>query len=380
MVHQNGHNTRRVSVVINDTAAIVAVSGNWTVRDASDINADLYDLLPTAETVEFLLEGVDDMDTAGAWILHKHISRLRKLGVQTSVSGLKGEYFTLLDEVKSADKGEMKADPQINPIARLFHDIIKAIARIGEDFILLLNFLGSTFFSLLKVLLKPKTLRVTAFIHHVEHVGLRAVPIVALICFLIGAVMMQQGIVQLAWYGAEIYAINMVGVLSMREVGVLLSAIMVAGRSGSAFTAEIGSMKMREEIDAMRMLGIDPVVTLVLPRVLALLIVVPILGFIGGIMCLVGGGMMAGIYLDLTPSAYIEQLQGVITMEHFMAGMLKAPIIALIIGLVGSLEGMRVKGSAESLGKHVTRSVVKAIFLVIIMDALFAMFLAAIGI
>jgi phospholipid/cholesterol/gamma-HCH transport system permease protein len=172
----------------------------------------------------------------------------------------------------------------------------------------------------------------------------------------------------------------MLGVLSLREVGALLTAIMVAGRSGSAFTAEIGSMKMREEIDAMRTIGIDPVEVLVLPRVLALLLVVPLLSIIAVLMCFLGGGMMAHVYLGLDWTSYVDNLHASMQMDHFIAGISKTPFIALIIGIVGCMEGFKVEGSAESLGYHVTVSVVKAIFLVIVVDALFAMFMAAIGV
>jgi phospholipid/cholesterol/gamma-HCH transport system permease protein len=211
-------------------------------------------------------------------------------------------------------------------------------------------------------------------------VGLRAVPIIALICFLIGAVVMQQGVVQLKPFGAEPFAVNMVAILALREVGILLTAIMVAGRSGSAFTAEIGSMKMREEIDAMRTLGIDPMDTLVLPRVLALLVALPLLTFLGDIMGLVGGGVMAYATLGLDTSSYLDKLHEAVDFKHFMAGMIKAPFAAIIIALVGCLEGLKVEGSAESLGTHVTSAVVKAIFLVIILDGVFAMFLSGIGV
>jgi phospholipid/cholesterol/gamma-HCH transport system permease protein len=197
---------------------------------------------------------------------------------------------------------------------------------------------------------------------------------------LIGAVVMQQGVVQLKPFGAEPFAVNMVAILALREVGILLTAIMVAGRSGSAFTAEIGSMKMREEIDAMRTLGIDPMDTLVLPRVLALVVALPLLTFLGDITGLIGGGVMAIAVLGLDVPTYIDKLHDAIDFQHFMAGMIKAPFAAVIIGLVGCLEGLKVEGSAESLGTHVTSAVVKAIFLVIILDAVFAMFLSGIGV
>ena len=227
---------------------------------------------------------------------------------------------------------------------------------------------------------QPWRFRTTSFIHHLDHAGFRAVPIIALICFLIGAVVMQQGVVQLKPFGAEPFAVNMVAILALREVGILLTAIMVAGRSGSAFTAEIGSMKMREEIDAMRTLGIDPMDTLVLPRILALVVALPLLTFLGDLMGLAGGGLMAFAVLGLDASNYLDKLRDVVDFQHFMAGMIKAPFAAVIIGLVGCLEGLKVEGSAESLGTHVTSAVVKAIFLVIIFDAVFAMFLSGIGV
>ena len=227
---------------------------------------------------------------------------------------------------------------------------------------------------------EPWRFRMTSFVHHLDHAGLRAVPIIALICLLIGAVVMQQGVVQLKPFGAEPFAVNMVAILALREVGILLTAIMVAGRSGSAFTAEIGSMKMREEIDAMRTLGIDPMDTLVMPRVLALVVALPLLTFLGDIMGLIGGGVMAMAVLGIDADTYIDKLHDAIDFQHFMAGMVKAPFAAIIIALVGCLEGLKVEGSAESLGQHVTSAVVKAIFLVIILDAMFAMFLSGIGV
>ena len=228
---------------------------------------------------------------------------------------------------------------------------------------------------------QPWRFRRTSFVHHLDHAGFSAVPIIALICFLIGAVVMQQGVVQLKPFGAEPFAVNMVAILALREVGILLTAIMVAGRSGSAFTAEIGSMKMREEIDAMRTLGIDPMDTLVLPRVLALVVALPLLTFLGDIMGLDrrrADGLRRARPRRLR--TYIDKLHEAIDFQHFMAGMIKAPFAAVIIGLVGCLEGLKVEGGAKSLGTHVTSAVVKAIFLVIILDAVFAMFLSGIGV
>src|SRR4029078_1195706 len=249
-----------------------------------------------------------------------------------------------------------------------------------SDAIQLTSFLGEVTAGFARMVMQPWRFRPKSFVHHLDHAGLRAVPIIALICFLIGAVVMQQGVVQLKPFGAEPFAVNMVAILALREVGILLTAIMVAGRSGSAFTAEIGSMKMREEIDAMRTLGIDPIDTLVLPRVLALVVALPLLTFLGDIMGLAGGGLMAFAVLGLDPSNYLYKCHEGTDFQAFVPGIITARSAAGIIALVVCLEGMKVEGSAESLGKHVTSAVVKAIFLVIILDAVFAMFLSGIGV
>ncbi len=263
---------------------------------------------------------------------------------------------------------------------QLVEDVTNALTGAWSDLVQLTSFLGEVTAGLGRMIAQPWRFRPTSFIHHLDHAGLRAVPIIGLICFLIGAVVMQQGVVQLKPFGAEPFAVNMVAILALREVGILLTAIMVAGRSGSAFTAEIGSMKMREEIDAMRTLGIDPMDTLVLPRVLALIVALPLLTFLGDITGLIGGGVMAMAVLGLDVHTYIDKLHDAVDFQHFMAGMIKAPFAAIIIGLVGCLEGLKVEGSAELRHTHVTSAVVKAIFLVIILDAVFAMFLSGIGV
>jgi phospholipid/cholesterol/gamma-HCH transport system permease protein len=227
--------------------------------------------------------------------------------------------------------------------------------------------------------LHPTRLRLTSVVFHMQEAGLNAVPIAALMAFLIGVVLAYMGAVQLRQFGAEIFVVDLIAIAVLRELGILLTAIIVAGRSASAFTASIGSMKMREEIDAMRTIGIDPIETLVLPRIAALIVSLPILVFIGDLTCLFGGALMSMLYLDIGMEVYLQRLHDAINMRHFLVGLVKAPFIALIIGLVGCLEGMSVKGSAESLGAHVTTSVVKAIFLVIVFDALFAIYLTASG-
>jgi phospholipid/cholesterol/gamma-HCH transport system permease protein len=212
-----------------------------------------------------------------------------------------------------------------------------------------------------------------------DRVGWHAVPIILLITFLIGAILAQQGIFHFRKFGAEVYVVDMVGILVLRELGVLIVAVMVAGRSGSAYTAELGSMKMREEVDALRTMGFDPVEVLMLPRMVALVVALPILTFLGSMAALYGAGLVAWIYGGISPDIFLARLKEAITLTHFEVGIVKAPFMALVIGVVACSEGMRVKGSAESLGNQTTASVVKSIFLVIVLDGLFAIFFAAIG-
>jgi phospholipid/cholesterol/gamma-HCH transport system permease protein len=215
-------------------------------------------------------------------------------------------------------------------------------------------------------------------VHHLDRVGWQAVPIILLITFLIGCIISQQGIFHFRKFGADVYVVDMVGILVLREIGVLIVAIMVAGRSGSSYTAELGAMKMREEVDALRTMGLDPVEVLILPRVIALLIALPLLTFLGSMAALYGGGLIAWLYGGMSPDIFIARLKEVISLTHFQVGMIKAPFMALVIGIVACAEGLRVKGSAESLGLQTTTSVVKSIFLVIVLDGVFAMFFAAI--
>jgi phospholipid/cholesterol/gamma-HCH transport system permease protein len=371
-------------VELSGTTFRLIASGAWTVAEATQLDIALKRLrVPIPPTPEFTGEmdiaAIAEIDTAGAWLLQRTAAAWEAGGLHTRYAGATESFRVLIEEVQS--RGGVQRPKLEKPGAgeQLVADVTKALTSAWSDTVQLTSFLGEVTAGIARMIRQPWRFRVTSFIHHLDHAGLRAVPIIALICFLIGAVVMQQGVVQLKPFGAEPFAVNMVAILALREVGILLTAIMVAGRSGSAFTAEIGSMKMREEIDAMRTLGIDPMDTLVLPRVLALVVALPLLTFLGDITGLMGGGIMAMTVLGLDASTYIDKLHEAVDFNHFMAGMIKAPFAALIIGLVGCLEGMKVEGSAESLGTHVTSAVVKAIFLVIILDAVFAMFLSGIG-
>jgi phospholipid/cholesterol/gamma-HCH transport system permease protein len=226
--------------------------------------------------------------------------------------------------------------------------------------------------------MRPRRFRPSAVVNQLEHIAYRGVPIIVLISFLVGCIVAQQGIFQLVRFGATAFVIDLIGILVLRELAVLLTSIMVAGRSGSAFTAEIGSMKMREEIDALRVMGLDPMEVLILPRILALVIGLPILTFISSIAALAGGGVTAWVYGDISIDVFLSRLKEAVGINTFLVGLIKAPFMALVIGIIATLEGLAVEGSAESLGRHVTSSVVKAIFMVIVLDGLFAVFFAAI--
>src|SRR6201999_1043440 len=237
----------------------------------------------------------------------------------------------------------------------------------------------ATGWALVGIVRRPRSLRLTSLAYQTWQIGWQAIPIMLLITFLIGAIIAQQGIFHFRKFGAETYVVDMVGILVLREIGVLIVSIMVAGRSGSSYTAELGSMKMREEIDALRTMGFEPIEVLILPRMMALIIAVPILAFIGAMAALYGGGLVAWLYGGVDPEAFLLRLRDAISIDHFTVGIIKAPVMAAVIGIVACVEGLAVQGSAESLGQHTTASVVKGIFFVIVMDGVFAIFFASIG-
>jgi phospholipid/cholesterol/gamma-HCH transport system permease protein len=286
--------------------------------------------------------------------------------------GAPGPYAGLLAKVHGLNRGEAGGK-------RSGESLVARLLRFGRgvaaDALAFLHMLGAVSAALLGVLRHPTSFRLTSMVYQLGRVGWQAIPIMALITFLIGAIIAQQGIFHFRKFGAESYVVDMVGILVLREIGVLIVAIMVAGRSGSAYTAELGSMKMREEIDALCTMGLDPVSVLILPRVLALVVALPILAFLGSMAALYGGGLIAWLYGGMSPAI----LREAVSITHFEVGIIKAPFMALVIGLVAACEGLKVKGSAESLGLQTTESVVKSIFLVIVLDGVFAVFFASIG-
>ncbi len=323
------------------------------------------------------LTGVTRLDTAGAWVL---VTEKTRRGL--TWSGASPAQALLLDTVTSAlpMPRQVRRKPIRHRAGDMFLPLGHSVAGLAGTVADALGFLGLVIARLLVTLRHPSRLRLTALVHHMAETGFKAVPIVALMGFLIGIVLAFQGASQLKQFGAEVFVVDLIAISILRELGILLTAIIVAGRSASAFTAAIGSMKMREEVDAMRTLGLDPVEVLILPRVLALVFMLPILGFIADLAGLFGGGLMAWINLGISPGQFSAQLLANTDVSHALIGLSKAPVFAVIIGVVGCHQGMQVKGNAESLGQHTSRSVVIAIFLVIVVDALFSVFFALWGV
>ncbi|MFK8034825.1 MAG: MlaE family ABC transporter permease [Hyphomicrobiales bacterium] len=372
-----------INIQDSDGTLTVTASGDWTLENAASLAKMLEGVesrLQTANSETIIAEtsSIKNMDTSGAWLLLRLRKRLRSSGREIFIEGLSVEREVLLDEVIESsvaiDVPTVRDEPW-KPLSLLG----MATANIGRDIAVKINMLGRVVLGFFSVIVSPKRLRGTSIIHHLDQAGLRAVPIIALMSFVIGAIIAQQSAYQLRYFGAEVFTVDLVGILVLRELGVLLTAIMVAGRSGSAFTAEIGSMKMREEVDALRVIGLSTTDVLVLPRVLALIIALPLLTVLANVFALLGGGLVAWVYADIPPQEFIARLREAVWLSTLLVGFMKAPFMALIIATIACSEGFAVQGSAESLGRRTTASVVKAIFMVIVMDGLFAMFFASIG-
>ncbi len=357
-------------------------AGSWIAANVTRLEALANAVtaeLDRAKAVKLDMAGVSELDTLGAWLLEKISRRAVSAGRPAEIVGIADNYAGLMEEIHEVNRHNPEPAPAPNPVLARLDDLGRTTIGSREDIAAFLQMLGSLFLALVGVLRRPRSLRLTSLVYQLYRVGWLAIPIMALITFLIGAIIAQQGFFHFRKFGAESYTVDMVGILVLRELGVLIVSIMVAGRSGSAYTAELGSMKMREEIDALSTMGLDPVEVLILPRVAALVIALPILTFIGSMAALYGGGLVAQFYGDMAPAIYLERLHAAISATTFKVGILKAPFMALVIGIVACSEGLRVKGSAESLGRQTTTSVVKSIFLVIVLDGFFAVFFASIG-
>jgi phospholipid/cholesterol/gamma-HCH transport system permease protein len=366
---------------IVDNRMVLSASGSWTADNARKLEGLIDGLGSAASDVAVVsldMGGVDALDTFGAWLAERIVRRWKARGRQAQIVGLAERYRGLLHDVQRTNLKAPVGAAKQNPLLSVLEGIGRTVVGLGRELVPFLDMLGAVAAAMARTLANPRSLRVTSLVHHLDRVGWQAVPIMLLITFLIGGIIAQQGIFHFRKFGADVYVVDLVGILVLREIGVLIVAIMVAGRSGSSYTAELGSMKMGEEIDALRTMGRDPVEVLILPRVIALLLALPMLAFLGSMAALYGGGLVAWLYGGMSPDIFIARPKEAISLTHFKVGMIKAPFMALVIGIVACAEGLRVKGSAESLGLQTTTSVVKSIFLVIVLDGVFAMFFASI--
>lgn len=355
-----------------DAGGTIRFRGDLSLAHLGDL-ADRLDAID-APVARIDLSEIERIDTVGAWV----VQRLAKRH-DAEVTGLDADARHLVEQVAKADHPLAPRPRRPDPITQLVGEIGGAVMETGRTLYGLLGFMGSTFLAFANVILHPGRFRLNATVQRFEVVGVSALGIVGLMSFLIGIVIAQQGAVQLRQFGAEALTINLIGRITLRELGILMTAIMVAGRSGSAFAAQIGTMKLTEEIDAMRTIGVSPMEALVVPRVTAVVIMLPLLGFYASLIAIIGGGLFCWVSLGIPPVSFVTQLREVVPMTDLWVGVLKAPVFGAIIAIAGCFQGMQVEGDAEQVGHRTTTAVVQAIFLVIVLDAFFAVFFSEIG-
>lgn len=373
----------QVSLREEDGVTICSLSGQWTTRTVGQVDAAMHrvETRSAAGPMEIDLSGVERMDTAGAWLVERLIDANKARGVATSLTGQSKAAAILLDEV---ERSAQPPDGPLRPkqpffLVQFLETVGRGVYSVRDDFVSAMFILGATIRGGQMKAGRGHGINFAAIVHQIDRMGVGAIPVVVLMSSIVGAIVAQQGAFQLSYFGADIFVVDLVGILVLRELGVLMTAIMIAGRSGSAITAEIGSMKMREEVDALQVIGLNPIGVLVFPRLVALVISLPCLTIAANFAAIGGAILVSWIYSDIPPAAFIDRMRLAIDLSTIFAGLIKAPFMALIIGIIGSVEGMKVGGSAELLGRQVTSSVVKSIFVVVILDGLFAIFYAAIG-
>ncbi|HEV2562543.1 MAG TPA: MlaE family lipid ABC transporter permease subunit [Rhizomicrobium sp.] len=356
--------------------------GDWVVPEAPRLDRELQALdLSGARQGEIDGSSIQRLDSTGAWLLLRTKHMLETAGAKVGTFTVPEQYTPLLETM---DRDDLLASVEPLPVRTSFEDILERTGR-GTIEVLkqgyeLLGFLGRITVETFEAVTSPRReLPFPALIHQIEETGLTALPILGLLSFLLGVVIAYQGADQLRRFGAEIFTINLLGVSLLREIGVLITAIIVAGRSGSAFTAQIGTMRVNEEIDAMQTLGLNIAEVLVVPRVLGLIISLPLLTFYADVMGMIGGAVMTYFDLGITIPVFMRQLNEAITWQTLAVGLIKAPVFAFLIGLVGCFEGLRVERNAASVGKLTTRSVVESIFLVMVFDAGFSILFSVLG-
>ncbi|WP_442111240.1 ABC transporter permease [Pseudomonas sp. NUPR-001] len=375
--------TTPASATLDTTSspARLRIVGDWTLANYASLKRNSEGLIGQYDqSAEVDLDQLGHLDTAGAALLvdllgPERLSRLAQSSQLPEASrALLQTVYCSVQDFCIPEK-----QPEKSVLIQLLTRIGCAVDILWQDTLQVLGFVGLILQTLVLRLFQPQRWRVTSVVAHIEQTGLDAAPIVALLTFLVGAVVAFLGATVLAGFGASIFTVDLVAFSFLREFGVLLTAILMAGRTASAFTAQIGSMKANEEIDAIRTLGLDPVELLVVPRVLALLIALPLLTFVAMLCGIIGGAVVCALSLDISPAMFLSLLQSDIGVQHFLVGLAKAPFFAFLIAAIGCLEGFKVSGSAESVGAHTTSSVVQSIFVVIVLDAVAALFFMEMG-
>ncbi|MDJ0276389.1 MlaE family lipid ABC transporter permease subunit [Sphingomonas sp. 2R-10] len=355
-----------------DGGGVLRFTGDLSLSAVGDLPERLNAVDGPVSRID--LSQVDRIDTVGAWLVHR-FARDRDV----TIDGLNADSQHLFDQVAAADDPVVAKQKALSPPLRVLEEVGDAVSGSAKQLLGLLGFMGATVIAFINVLRHPRRFRFNATVQRFEVVGVSALGIIGLMSFLIGMVIAQQGAVQLRQFGAEVFTINLIGRLTFRELGVLMTAIMVAGRSGSAFAAQLGTMKLTEEIDAMRTIGVSPMEALVLPRVIAAIVMMLLLGFYASIVAIIGGGLLSWAQLGIPPITFVTRIREVVPITDLYIGLIKAPVFGAIIGISGCFHGMQVEGDAEQVGGRTTAAVVQAIFLVIVLDAFFAIFFAWIG-
>jgi len=327
--------------------------------------------------ISFDVGGVNSFDSAGAWLIYRSLEEHRHRGMGSELVNASDSFQTMIDQLTKNSPKPERPQARQPVILAFFAEIGIKVEEVAKAIMYNLAFLGNVMIHLAKAIIRPGTIRWNALSAQIEHGGIRALTIIGLMSLTIGFVIVQQGAYQLSRFGAQSLVINMVAFMTLRELGSLMTAIMMAGRSGSAFTAEIGTMKQTEEIDALRTTGLDPIDVLVLPRLIAMIVVMPLLNFFSCTVAIIGAMLYLWLNMDVTPQAFLQQFHDVVVLNDFLVGMIKAPIFGLIIAVISCFEGMRVEGNTESLRIRTTMSVVRSIFMVIVLDAIFAVIFTA---
>ena len=381
--------TPKIEIFSQNETTILKLQGWWVAKTAKTADPLCANLLQKnfPNRLVFDLTECKSFDTTGVWLLHKTWKALEHQGYHIELQNVSEAFQILSEKLKVYQQSFISSsNPNPNPNPKFFfagNNLVElgktsvAIACLARD---LVTFLGEATVGIFLSLLHPKRLRFTSIIAHMERFGVDAIPIIFVMSTALGLVLAYQGEEQLRQFGAEIYTINLVSISMLREVGILITAILVAGRTGSSIAAQIGIMKINQEIDALNTLGLNTMDVLIIPRILALIIIMPLLAFVSDIAGLVGGGIMVIFSLDVSPLLYVQRVGEAVTAGSFWVGILKAPLFGAVIGIVGCFEGMRVEGTAESVGFCTTRAVVEAIFLVTLTDAFLSVFFSAIGI